>query len=88
MPRHTTDETEWDDDPNWDADGISDDFGDDSEPAIPCPHCGEDVYEDAERCPHCEHYLSEEDPPPAPKSWLILIGTAVCLYIVYHWLVG
>ena len=23
----------------------------------PCPHCGEDVYENAERCPHCEHYL-------------------------------
>ena len=28
---------------------------------IDCPHCGKEIYEDAERCPHCERYLSDED---------------------------
>ncbi len=65
-----------------------DEFGDSTVPTLPCPHCGAEIYEDAERCPHCEEYLSDEDVRPARKSWLIIIGTALCLYVVYHWLVG
>jgi hypothetical protein len=33
---------------SWDDDGAD---------TTPCPHCGEEVYENAERCPHCERYL-------------------------------
>lgn len=78
-----------DDDSDWDDDDIDDESADeDEESTIACPYCNEQIHEDSERCPHCEHYLSDEDAPPARKSWLIVIGTMVCLYIVYRWIVG
>jgi hypothetical protein len=47
------------------------------------------------RCPpilglrtYCEHYISEEDAPPARKPWWIILGTLLCLYIVYRWIMG
>jgi hypothetical protein len=73
---------EWDDDTeDWDSE-------EDEEPTIECPYCGREVHEDSQRCPHCESYLSEEDAPPARKPWWIILGTLVCLYIVYRWIVG
>jgi hypothetical protein len=35
-----------------------------------------------------ERYISDEDAPRSRKSWLIIIGTLLCFYIVYHWIVG
>lgn len=44
-----------------DADWVEDDW-DESEDdvddyTVPCPACGEDVYEDAEQCPACGEYI-------------------------------
>lgn len=77
------------DDEEWD-DGESDvgEASDDDEPTIPCPYCQRQIHEDAQRCPYCEHYLSEEDARPARKPWWIILGTLLCLYIVYRWIVG
>ena len=55
---------------------------------IPCPYCKREIHEDSQRCPHCEQYISEEHAPPSAKPWWLLIGVAVCLYVVYRWIVG
>ena len=56
---------------------------------VPCPHCGREIYDEAERCPYCESYISEEDTAqPARKPWWLLVGVALCLYAVYRWVTG
>jgi hypothetical protein len=62
--------------------------GEDDDPTMPCPHCGEDVYDDAEQCPACGQYLTREGAPAATRPWWILIGVAVCLVIVILWMLG
>jgi hypothetical protein len=53
----------------------------------PCPHCGRQVYDDAERCPYCENYISEEDTPPSSrKPWWLILGVLACMYAVYRWI--
>ncbi len=63
-----------------------DDYPDDEIPTLPCPYCGEDICEDAERCPYCENYISQEDAPPRGKPWWLVLGVIVCLGIVYWWI--
>jgi hypothetical protein len=55
---------------------------------IPCPYCGEDVYEDAERCPHCANYLSREDAPPRARPWWIILGALGVLAVVAMWVLS
>lgn len=90
MPRRRTEEEDWDDD-NWDPeddDGYDEPDDDDEEPTIACPYCKRQIHEDAQRCPYCERYVSAEDAPPARKAWWIILGTLLCLFIVYRWIVG
>ena len=65
-----------------------DDDEDDEEPTIPCPHCRRQIHEESQRCPYCENYISEEDTVPARKSWWIIIGALLALYVVYRWIAG
>jgi len=64
------------------------DIGDENAELVPCPYCGDDVYEQAERCPHCGKYISEEDTPDHAAarfpSWLI-VGVIACLVAVLIW---
>ncbi len=53
-----------------------------------CPHCGQEIYEDAERCPHCETYLSAADSLTKPKPWWIVLGVFVVLAMIYWWTIG
>jgi hypothetical protein len=89
----------WDDeseDEDWESDdlGLDHSSGDDDvdpdedEPTIHCPYCRRQIHEDAPRCPYCEQYISREDAPPPRKSWFIVAGTIVTLYILYRWIVG
>jgi hypothetical protein len=64
---------------SWDEDEQD---GDDT---VPCPYCRKAVYEDAERCPYCGNYLSQEDAPPAPKPWWIILGALGVLAVVAMW---
>ena len=82
MPRWREPE---DDDPGLSYDPEDEDWPDEDEPTIPCPHCRREILEDAERCPYCEHYLSKEDAPPERKPWWIVVGVIACLYVVYRW---
>ena len=88
MPRWPDDEDDWDDDFDADEGDDLDASDDEDEPTVPCPYCRRPIHEEAERCPHCEHYISEEDAPPARKPWWILVGAAAGLYAVYRLIAG
>jgi len=75
------DDDDWEDEPD-------EEFEPDDEPTVPCPYCGRESHEDAERCPYCEQYISEEDAPPRRKPWWIVAGVVVCLYVVLRWITG
>jgi hypothetical protein len=75
----TLDDDDYDDDEDVEED-------DDEDDTVPCPHCLEPVYEDAERCPECGAYLSREDAPKRHPWWLV-VGVIVCLVIVWRWVV-
>ena len=92
MPQYSDDDwirEEWVDS-EFDDDEDEDDYGDhdDDEPTAPCPHCGEEIHEDAQRCPHCGQYISQEDAPRRAKPWWIVIGAALGLYAVFRWIHG
>ena len=74
-------------DDDWEDDESPED-DDDDDYTVPCPYCKRPIHEDAQRCPYCEHYLSEEDAPPARKPWWIIVGAVICLYAVYRWVAG
>lgn len=63
-----------------------DEQDDDEDATAPCPHCRRPIYDDAERCPSCGAYLSRED-EPYRKPWWLLVGVAICLYVVSRWVV-
>jgi predicted RNA-binding Zn-ribbon protein involved in translation (DUF1610 family) len=50
----------------------------------PCPHCGEEIYDDAEQCPKCGRYIGEGSSARKP-IWL-LVGVIVCALIVLGWI--
>ena len=60
----------------------------DDEATIPCPFCGEEIYDDAECCPECGRYLTKEDAPSQPKSWWVVAGVVICIAIVVAWAMG
>jgi hypothetical protein len=91
MSRKFVDEDDWEgDEEAWESDDEeSEDWAadvDESEPTIPCPYCHRQIHEDSQRCPYCENYLSQEDAPPAPKPWWIILGVLACLFAVYLWI--
>lgn len=72
---------DWDDD---DCDcndecGSDCECGDEDSPTIPCPYCGQEIYEDAPQCSHCGQYISDEDAPPRRQPWWIILGVVLCL---------
>lgn len=51
----------------------------------PCPYCGRDIYDDAERCPYCENYISREDAPSRHSPWIV-VGVVLGLAAVAYWI--
>ena len=61
---------------------------DDDAETLPCPECGQPVYEEADQCPHCGQYVTFSSSHAfANKPWwwiaLGLLGTLALLW----WLV-
>ena len=49
--------------------------GDDDSETVPCPSCGRDIFEDAERCPWCGDYVVADTSALSGRpSWWIVLG--------------
>ena len=87
MPRRVASDDDWkDDDQGWEPDDeewVPDE--EDQTDTLECPHCHEQVHEQAERCPECGWYISEEDAPPARKPTWIVIGFILALIVAILW---
>lgn len=59
----------------WNDDSDERETGDDELDTIPCPSCGEQIYEDAERCPLCGDYVVADTSPLGGRpTWWIVMG--------------
>lgn len=79
--------SEWDD---VDDDEYPDeDEGDDASETRPCPHCGEEIYEEAEQCSVCGEYVTfpSRGLSERPLWWTLLglIGIAAVIYGLVSW---
>jgi uncharacterized protein (DUF983 family) len=62
------------------------DLGDDGDSVtVPCPDCGEPVWEQAERCPTCGRYLTR-DIAADGKPWWVIVAAILALLGVLMWL--
>ena len=75
---------EFDDD--WespDADVRNDERDDDEAETLPCPACGEPVYEDVEACPYCGEYVTHSTSVLTGKpAWFIALAIAGIIAVV------
>jgi uncharacterized OB-fold protein len=69
------------DDEEWETEDASADTS-------PCPHCGRDVYEHAERCPYCGQYISDEETPRRRAWWIVAAAVVTIAALVLHWVFG
>jgi len=60
----------------------------DDDATIACPHCGEEVYEDAVRCSACGEYVTDDGGAYSRKPTWVLVGLVICALIVLFWIVG
>lgn len=67
---------DWDEEDWPDDDGVND--------VVPCPNCGEDIYEDAQQCPSCGNYFVAPTSAWSGKSpiWIILGLAGIIAVIV------
>lgn len=68
-----------------DPDESDQDSDEDPSATIPCPNCGHDVFEDADRCPHCGEYITPAASSARPM-WLIIAAILALLALLF-WLV-
>ena len=62
---------EWDDD----DDLVEPDQDDESTELVPCPECGEQIYEESERCPACGSYIiMRTDSWAGRPMWWVVLG--------------
>lgn len=40
---------------------------------VPCPHCGEDIFDDVDQCPYCRQYLSSADFKKRLPTWVVIV---------------
>ena len=77
-----------------DSDGegfdVSDDeySDDDNAETLPCPECGQAIYEEAEQCPHCGQYVTFSATHAFDNKpwWWIALGLLGVLALIW-WLV-
>jgi predicted RNA-binding Zn-ribbon protein involved in translation (DUF1610 family) len=67
-----------------DPDESDQDSGEESG-TLPCPNCGEDVWEEAERCPHCGEYITPGIGSDR-KPWWVIVAAILALLAVLLWL--
>ncbi len=59
------------------------DLNDDFSETLPCPQCGNEVYEDAVRCPHCGTYITHDTNVWSGRpAWWIVLGLLGVLAVI------
>jgi hypothetical protein len=54
---------------------------------ISCPHCGEEVFDDAEQCPACGSWFVRDRRPLSGKpSWFVVLGFVGVLLAIVAWI--
>jgi DNA-directed RNA polymerase subunit RPC12/RpoP len=79
--------TEWFDDSTESLDDREypdeEDRDDDLNETLPCPECGAEIYEEAQRCPHCGSYIVFSTRPFQGRSWWwIALGILAVVAVV------
>ena len=54
-----------------------DDYG-----TIPCPNCGEDVYDDSPRCPQCGEYITSSSRRSSKPIWVQYVFVIVVILTI------
>jgi hypothetical protein len=82
--KHGRPPDEFEDDDDDDADSGSEA---DEERVVPCPNCGEEVFDDAEQCPACGHWMVPDRSPMSGRpSWLLILGFGGAILAILLWL--
>lgn len=55
---------------------------------VACPHCGNEIFEDAEQCPRCQQYLLKTGSAAAATTSLGWVGVLIIVLIVFFLLFG
>jgi len=69
-----------------DEEGDEDDLTETDEsstPTVPCPACGKDVYEDADRCCHCGQYITHAAEHPSRLWWYVAFALVAAGILAY-----
>ena len=66
---------------------MNDWLDDDEAETVPCPSCGEEVYEEAEQCPTCGQYVTPGSGPSTLQkmpAWWVALGIlgVVCVILM------
>ena len=66
-----------------------DEFGYESESdTLPCPSCGCEVYEDADRCPACGEYISPRWAQTSNQSTWLLAAAVIAIAAIAYYFIG
>jgi hypothetical protein len=70
---------------DWEYPDEDDSPDDDDAETVPCPSCGEEVYESAERCPHCGDYITpySSSPLSGRPLWFVVLGLLGIVAVVW-----
>lgn len=69
-----------------DPDESDQDAGDEAVQTLPCPRCGGEIYEDADRCPRCGEYVVAGQ--RASGSLWRIVAAVMALLAVLLWLIA
>jgi len=58
---------------------------DDSTDTVPCPACGENVYEKALICPRCGQYIPADSSAERKPMWIIIVAGICIVVILLAW---
>lgn len=63
------------------------DESDETTDSIPCPNCGQWIYDEAQRCPHCGEYVVEDHRFWSDKPrWKQTMFTTVVILVIISFL--
>jgi uncharacterized protein (DUF983 family) len=86
MPWYDDDLLDGDD--AWSTPDDEQDDGADDDGTVPCPACGELMFEDSPRCPSCGEYVSASTAAATARPTWIVVTVLVCLAVALWWVAG